>query len=131
MEQKTGSHEITVTYPPAVFSTVLLLASAAAAMHVYFGALVYSGNNSIPMYGIAAVYIVGAVLVVANIRRELWLKVGTGWVALLVVLWAGAAFLGNVPHSTDVLAYGVNLLEVALVIALLALTRYSKVQTIS
>jgi len=131
MEQKAGSLETRVTYPPALFSAVLLLALVAAVIHVYFGVLVYSGNNSIPMYGIAAVYIVGSVLVAGNIRRELWLKVGTGWAVLLVVLWAAAAFLGNAPHSTDLLAYGVNILEVALVIALLALTRYSKVQTTS
>ena len=131
MEQKTGSHETTITYPPAIFSTVLLLALVAAMIHMYFGAFVYSGNNSIPMYGIAAIYIVGVGLVAANFRRELWLKVGTVWAVLLVVLWATAAFLGNAPHSTDLLAYGVNILEVALVIALLALTRYSKVQTTS
>jgi len=131
MEQKAGSLETRVTYPPALFSVVLLLALVAAVIHVYFGVLVYSGNNSIPMYGIAAVYIVGSVLVAGNIKRELWLKVGTGWALLLVVLWAAAAFLGKAPHSTDLLAYGVNILEVALVIALLALTRYSKVQTTS
>lgn len=131
MEQKTGSPETRVTYTPVLFSTALLLTLVAAIIHVYFGAFVYSGNNSIPMYGIAVVYIVGVVLVVANIRRELWLKFGTGWAALLVVLWAAAAFLGNAPHATDPLAYGVNIVEAALLIALLALTRYSKVHTTS
>ena len=129
MEQKAGSLETRVTYPPALFSVVLLLALVAAVIHVYFGVLVYSGNNSIPMYGIAAVYIVGVGLVAANFRRELWLKVGTVWAVVLVVLWAAAAFLGNTPHTTDPLAYGVNILEVALIISLLALTRYSRVQT--
>ena len=129
MEQKAGSLETRVTYPPALFSAVLLLALVAAVIHVYFGLLVYSGNNSIPMYGIAAVYIVGVGLVAANFRRELWLKVGTVWAVVLVVLWAAAAFLGNTPHTTDPLAYGVNILEVALILSLLALTRYSRVQT--
>ncbi len=129
MEQKTGSHETTITYPPTIFSAVLLLALAAAVIHVYFGAFVYIGNNSIPMYGIAAIYIVGVGLVAANFRRELWVKVGTLWAVLLVVLWAAAAFLGNAPHTTDPLAYGVNILEVGLIISLLALTRYSRVQT--
>jgi len=129
MEQKAGSLETRVTYPPALFSVVLLLALVAAVIHVYFGVLVYSGNNSIPMYGIAAVYIVGVGLVAANFRRELWLKVGTVWAVVLVVLWAAAAFLGNTPHTTDPLAYGVNILEVALILSLLALTRYSRVQT--
>jgi len=129
MEQKAGSLETRVTYPPALFSVVLLLALVAAVIHLYFGVLVYSGNNSIPMYGIAAVYIVGVGLVAANFRRELWLKVGTVWAVVLVVLWAAAAFLGNTPHTTDPLAYGVNILEVALILSLLALTRYSRVQT--
>lgn len=129
MEQKTGSHETIVTYPRAIFSAVLLLALVAAVIHVYFGAFVFSGNNSIPMYGIAAIYVVGAALVAANFRRELWLKVGTVWPIILVVLWAAAAFLGNAPHTTDPLAYGVNILEVGLIISLLALTRYSRVQT--
>ena len=129
MEQKAGSLETRVTYPPALFSAVLLLALVAAVIHVYFGVLVYSGSNSIPMYGIAAVYIVGVGLVAANFRRELWLKVGTVWAVVLVVLWAAAAFLGNTPHTTDPLAYGVNILEVALILSLLALTRYSRVQT--
>src|SRR3989442_9254118 len=62
MEQKAGSLETRVTYPPALFSVVLLLALVAAVVHVYFGLLLYSGNNSIPMYGIAAVYLVGSVL---------------------------------------------------------------------
>src|SRR5437870_13575987 len=128
MEQKAGSLETRVTYPPALFSAVLLLALVAAVIHVYFGVLVYSGNNSIPMYGIAAVYIVGSVLVAGNIKRELWLKVGTGWGLLLVVLLAHAAFLGKGPHSTDLLAYGVNHLEGALGIALPALPRYSQVR---
>src|SRR5438132_11713364 len=127
MVRKAASLETTVTYPPALFSGVLLLALVAAVIHVYFGLLVYSGNNSIPMYGIAAVYIVGSVLVAGNIKRELWLKVGTGWALLLVVLWAPAAFLGNAPHSTYLLAYRVKNLAVGLVIALLVLSRYFKV----
>src|SRR2546422_10740935 len=121
MEQKAGSLETTVTYPPALFSAVLLLALVAAVIHVYFGVLVYSGSNSIPMYGIAAVYIVGSVLVAGNIKREFWLKVWTGRAPLLVVLWATAAFLWNAPHSTDLLVYGVNILEVELLVRLLAL----------
>jgi hypothetical protein len=129
MEQKTGSHETTITYPPTIFSGVLFLALAAAVIHVYFGVFVYTGNNSIPMYGIAAIYIVGVGLVAANFRRELWLKIGTVWAVVLIALWAAAAFLGNAPHTTDPLAYGVNILEVGLIISLLALTRYSRVQT--
>src|SRR5207245_7484592 len=95
MEQKAGSLETRVTYPPALFSVVLLLALVAAVIHVYFGVLVYSGNNSIPMYGIAAVYIVGSVLVAGEIKSELWLKVGTGWDVLGIVLLGSAGLLGN------------------------------------
>src|SRR2546428_5873051 len=119
MEQKAGSLETRVTYPPALFSVVLLLALVAAVMHVYFGVLVYSGNNSIPMYGIAAVYIVGSVLVAGNNKHEIWLEGWTGWGPLLVVLLATAPLLGNAPPPPDLLAYGVKILEVALVIYLL------------
>src|SRR2546427_11465660 len=104
MEQKAGSLETRVTYPPALFSVVLLLALVAAVIHLYFGVLVYSGNNSIPMYGIAAVYIVGVGLVAANFRRELWLKVGTVSAVVLVVLWAAAALVVNIPNKTAPIA---------------------------
>src|SRR3989442_15336857 len=79
MEQKAGSLETRVTYPPALFSVVLLLALVAAVIHVYFCVLVYSGNNSIPMYGIAAVYIVGSVLVAGENKKKILVE-GGGWV---------------------------------------------------
>src|SRR2546428_11941410 len=79
MEQKAGSLETRVTYPPALFSVVLLLALVAAVIHVDFGVFVYSGNNSIPMYGIAAVYIVGSVLVAGDHRTGGGPEEGNGW----------------------------------------------------
>src|SRR2546426_4077960 len=79
MEQKAGSLETTVTYPPALFSAVLLLALVAAVIHVYFGVLVYSGNNSIPMYGIAAVYIVGSVLVAGENKKQILVEGWSWW----------------------------------------------------
>src|SRR2546428_6273260 len=99
MEQKAGSLETRVTYPPALFSVVLLLALVAAVIHVYFGVFVYSGNNSIPMYGIAAVYIVGSVLVAGDIRREFWLEGWTGLGVLLVVLLGAAPLFFKAPPS--------------------------------
>src|SRR3989454_8256244 len=105
MEQKAGSLETTVTYPPALFSAVLLLALVAAVIHVYFGVLVYSGNNSIPMYGIAAVYIVGSVLVAGDIKHEFWVEGGNGWGLLLVVLWGTPALLLNAPPSPHLFGY--------------------------
>src|SRR2546422_2597851 len=95
MEQKAGSLETRVTYPPALFSVVLLLALVAAVIHVYFGVLVYSGNNSIPMYGIAAVYIVGSVLVAGENKNEILLYGGIGWGLLLVF------FFGTPPPFGD------------------------------
>src|SRR2546422_8534459 len=121
MEQKAGSLETTVTYPPALFSAVLLLALVAAVIHVYFGVLVYSGNNSIPMYGIAAVYIVGSVLVAGDIKSELWVKGGNGWGPLLIVLFATPPLFGNTPPPPHLFAYGVNNLPVELVLTLLFL----------
>src|SRR2546426_5329132 len=88
MEQKAGSLETRVTYPPALFSVVLLLALVAAVIHVYFGVLVYSGNNSVPMYGIAAVYVVGSVLVAGENKKEIWVE-GWKWMGLLLVFFFG------------------------------------------
>src|SRR2546425_8237219 len=95
MEQKAGSLETRVTYPPALFSVVLLLALVAAVIHVYFGVLVYSGNNSVPMYGIAAVYVVGSVLVAGENKKEIWVLGGNWWGPLLVV------FFGTPPLFFD------------------------------
>lgn len=125
-----AKHEpVTVHYPRGLYWGAILLAVVAASIHVYFGIFVFTGTNMIPMLGIAAVYAVGVVLVLANVRRELWVKVGTGWAALLVVLWASAAFLGNAPHAMDPLAYVVNGVEVVLLISLVGLNRNSKIVT--
>src|SRR3989475_6241317 len=108
MEQKAGSLETTVTYPPALFSAVLLLALVAAVIHVYFGVLVYSGNNSISMYGIAAVYIVGSVLVAGDIKSELWVEGWNGWAPLLVVFLGPPPLFCKEPHPPHLLGYGVK-----------------------
>src|SRR2546427_8069759 len=105
MEQKAGSLETTVTYPPALFSAVLLLALVAAVIHVYFGVLVYSGNNSIPMYGIAAVYIVGSVLVAGEIKTVLCVQGGSGGGPLLLFFFGPPRALLECPRSSaDLLA---------------------------
>ncbi|HZD13212.1 MAG TPA: hypothetical protein VE177_06810 [Candidatus Binatus sp.] len=118
-----------VTYPAGLYWSAVLLALVSAAIHIFFGVFVYTGVNMIPMLGIATVYLVGVALVTLNIRRGLWLKIGTGWAAILVVLWAAAAFFGKAPHTTDSLAYLVNAIEVVLFIVLLAIPRYSRIQT--
>src|SRR3989475_8138117 len=105
MEQKAGSLETRVTYPPALFSVVLLLALVAAVIHVYFGVLVYSGNNSVPMYGIAAVYVVGSVLVAGEIKNEFLVEGGNGWGPLLVFFFGTPPLLWKVPHPTHLFAH--------------------------
>src|SRR2546426_2846807 len=99
MEQKAGSLETTVTYPPALFSVVLLLALVAAVIHVYFGVLVYSGNNSIPMYGIAAVYIVGSVLVAGGHKTEILVEACTWWGLAADFLLATPPPFGHSRHT--------------------------------
>src|SRR2546427_6014469 len=123
MEQKAGSLETTVTYPPALFSAVLLLALVAAVIHVYFGVLVYSGNNSIPMYGIAAVYIVGSVLVAGDNKNEIWVEVWNGWGPLLVCFLGTPPLLGKSPPPTHLFAYVGSILAGALLIDTLSLSR--------
>src|SRR2546426_11874953 len=101
MEQKAGSIETRVTYPPALFSVVLLLALVAAVIHLYFGVLVYSGKNSIPMYGIAAVYIVGSVLVAGEKKTENVVEGWDGWGrALIFFLGSRPLLLKSAPSPT-------------------------------
>ena len=107
----------------------IVLALVSVVIHAYFGAFVYTGMNVIPMFGIAAVYAVGIVLMLVDFHRNLWLKIGVGWAGLLVVLWAAAAFLGNAPHTTDPLAFAVNGVEVVLIMVLFALGRYSRIES--
>src|SRR3989454_12183806 len=104
MEQKAGSLETTVTYPPALFSAVLLLALVAAVIHVYFGVLVYSGNNSIPMYGIAAVYIVGSVLVAGENKKKILVKGGNGGGPPPICFLGTPPLFGESPHSPAMFA---------------------------
>ena len=121
---------MTIHYPTGLYWTAFVLVLISVVIHVYFGAFVYTGFSVVPMFGIAAVYLVGLVLVLANFRRSLWIKIGAGWSILLVVLWTAAAFWGiKFPHTTDPLAYVVNGVEVVLIFSLFALMRYGKVET--
>ena len=123
------TESMTIHYPTGLYWTTIALALISVAIHIYFGVFVYTGAIVVPMFGIAAIYLAGVVLVLANFRRSLWIKIGAGWAILLVVLWAAAAFLGNYPHTTDLLAFVVSGAEFVLIISLFALMRYSKVET--
>lgn len=119
----------TIHYPTWLYWTTIVLALGSVAIHIYFGVFVYTGTIVVTMFGIAAIFLVGVVLVLANFRRSLWIKIGAGWTILLVVLWAATAFLGNYPHTTDPLAFVVNGVEIVLIISLFALMRYRKAET--
>lgn len=123
------TESMTIRYPAGLYWTTIVLALISVAIHIYFGVFVYTGTVVVTMFGIAAIFLVGVVLVLANFRRRLWIKVGAGWTVLLVVLWAATAFLGNYPHTKDPLAFVVSGVEIVLIISLLSLMRYSKVET--
>ena len=60
-------------------------------------------------------------MIAANFHRGLWLKVGLGWVALVIVLWALSAAV-DAPNTRDPIAYLDKSIE-AVLLALLFLMR--------
>ena len=97
-------------YPTGLLNGALVLAAITGILHLYIGLVVVGGPYGlmmgIPLDLIGLVYFGGVGLVSANYRRDLWLKVGLGWVVLVLVLWALTATL-NVTGSgsRDILAY--------------------------
>ncbi len=102
-------------YPGSLLKVALLLAAISGILHVYVGYAVDGLPNGAALILIAVVYFIGAALVAAKYKRDLILKIGPVWVALLIVLWALVAVM-NVAGSgaRDPAAYAIKVDEVVL-----------------
>jgi hypothetical protein len=98
----------------------VVLAVLAAILHVYIGVVVFGIPQGIVLVLIGLVYFVGAGLVAANYKRDLWLRIALGWVTLVLVLWALSAAV-NVAGTQDPLAFLEKAWEVILLILLVRL----------
>ena len=110
--------------PEGLLYSALVLAIISAILHLYIGLIVYGIPLGVPLVLIALVYLGGTVMIAANYRRSLWLRVAPGWVALVIVLWALSAAV-DAPNTRSILAYLSKAIEVVL-LALLILQRKSK-----
>jgi len=116
-----------------LFGWVVLLTLATGLIHLYIGvdfllegpyadAVIDDPTAStaaaagIVFIGMAIPYLVGLALILGGVRPLLWLRVGAGYTALLLVLWAAAG-------TRDTLAYADKAIEIALLVLLVVLLR--------
>ena len=114
-----------------LFGWVVLLTLATGLIHVYIGVdFLLEGPYAdaviddptvdpavgIVFIGMAIPYLVGLALILGGVRPLLWLRVGAGYTALLLVLWAAAG-------GRDMLAYVDKAIEIALLVLLVVLLR--------
>jgi hypothetical protein len=106
-------------------TVALALAAVTAALHLYIGILVYGIPLGIPLILIALVYLGGIGLIGMNVRRDLWLKIGTYWVIVVIALWAASAAV-DAPNTNIPLAYVSKAVEFILLGVLLRLRTASR-----
>lgn len=104
--------------PEGLLYSALVLAIISAILHLYIGLIVYGIPLGVPLVLIAFVYLGGTVMIAANYRRSLWLRIAPGWVALVIVLWALSAGV-DAPNTRIFLAYSSKVVEVVLLVLLL------------
>ncbi len=109
--------------------TIFGLAVASGALHVNFGLSALGvperSGVGIPFLLMALGYFVGAALIAANVRRDLWIKVAFPFVAILIVAWAPGAIMG-IPPTREPPAFVDKVIEVVLLLALLTYRRRTK-----
>jgi hypothetical protein len=101
--------------------TIVTLAVLTGILHLALvpSALGIGGVPGATIFALMAVgYFAGAVLIAANSRPRLWMKVGVVYTQLLIVLWAVGAAL-DFPGTRAPLAYADKAVEALLVWALL------------
>ncbi|HZY46388.1 MAG TPA: hypothetical protein VFE96_01210, partial [Candidatus Bathyarchaeia archaeon] len=103
----------TVRKTTGLLKAALVLAVVTAIFHLYIGLVTYGIPLGIPLVLIALVYLGGASMIAVNYRQELWLKVGLGWVVLVIVLWALSAAV-MAPNTMTLLAFLDKGIEVVL-----------------
>ena len=113
-----------------LFGWAVLLTLATGLIHLYIGVdfllvgpyadAVIDPTTRTPVgfvfIGMAIPYLVGLALILGGVRPHLWLRVGAGYTALLLVLWAVAG-------TRDKLAYADKAIEIALLVLIVALIR--------
>lgn len=93
------------------------LALSTGAIHSYLGFTFFEAGlaTSAALFGaMAAPYLIASVLVVLDIQRRLWIRLGIAYVALLLVVWAVAG-------DRTVLAYVDKAIEAVLLVVLIGL----------
>src|SRR5213594_2825202 len=93
MKPEGGTQTAPKEYSMGLLNLAVVLWAISAILHLYIGSVIIGGILGIPLILIAAVYLGGIVLIEANYRRDLWLKIAPGWVALLIVLWIPSALV--------------------------------------
>jgi hypothetical protein len=117
----TGSQASPTSYPIEKWLYgAVVLAVLAGILHIYIGVVIFGIPQGIVLVLIALVYFVGAGLVAANYKRDLWLGIALGWVILVIVLWALSAAV-NVAGTRDPLSFLEKALEVILLVLLIRL----------
>ena len=99
--------------PTRLLDLALALAVISAILHLYIGVVIYGIPLGVPLILIALVYLGGTGMIVANYRRNLWLRIAPAWVSLVIVLWALSAAV-NAVHTRDLLAYVDKAIELVL-----------------
>ncbi len=125
LSQKPGSTAPAPTREyPGSHPLALVLAGISGILHLYVGYVVDGLPNGAALILIAVVYFIGAALVAANYKRNLILKIGPLWVAVLIVLWSVVAvmnFAGS--GARDPAAYAIKVDEVILLGVLFQIRR--------
>jgi hypothetical protein len=88
---QSGSAPVLASYPKGLLNGALVLAAITGLLHLYIGVVIDGLPTGIPLVLIGLVYFGGIGLISANYKRDLLMKVGLGWVTLVIVLWALAA----------------------------------------
>lgn len=116
--------------PRWVLPAALVLAAATGIFHLWWASLLFQFQEQdlgIYFVGMGVIYLVGVGLIAANVKRDLGIRVGIGYVALLLVAWAyNAAFDPGPTAANDPYAYLDKGIEVVLLILLIVLARGSK-----
>ena len=116
MKQKPGSTAAQGReYPSSLLNIAIILAAISGILHVYVGYVVDGLPNGAALILIAIVYFIGAALVAAKYKRDLLLKIGPAWVALVIVLWALVAVMNIAGYDArDPAAYAIKVDELVL-----------------
>jgi hypothetical protein len=109
---------------------IVVLALATGIFHLFWASLLFQFGDALLgtlFVGMGIIYLVGVGLTAANVKRDLWYRVGAGYVALLLVAWAyTAAFDPEPTAARDPLAFLDKVVEVVLLVLLVLAVRGTK-----